>query len=97
MALVLGTRLGPYEINALIGRGGMGEVHRARDSRLDRDVAIKVLPEALAADPDRVRRFQQEARAVAALNHPNICQIHDVGSGYVGWAISLSPRVRRSG
>ena len=82
MALERGTRLGPYEIIAQIGRGGM-EGYRARDGRLDRDVAIKVLPEAVAVDPDRVRRFQQEARAVAALNHPNICQIHDVGSGYL--------------
>ena len=83
MPLELGSQIGPYEIVSLIGTGGMGEVYRARDTRLDRDVAIKVLPEAFAADPDRVRRFEQEARAIAALNHPHICQIHDVGPGYL--------------
>jgi serine/threonine protein kinase len=67
MPLALGSRLGPYEIVSLIGSGGMGEVYRARDTRLDRDVAIKVLPEAFAADANRVRRFEQEARAIAAL------------------------------
>jgi serine/threonine protein kinase/Tfp pilus assembly protein PilF len=83
MALVPGTRLGPYEICAQIGQGGMGEVYRARDTRLERDVAIKILAETVATDPDRVERFNREARAVAALNHPNICQIHDVGPGYL--------------
>ena len=83
MPLALGSQIGPYEIVSLIGAGGMGEVYRARDTRLGRDVAIKVLPEAFAADPDRVRRFEQEARAIAALNHPHICQIHDVGPGYL--------------
>jgi serine/threonine-protein kinase len=83
MPLALGTLIGPYEIVSLIGAGGMGEVYRARDTRLDRDVAIKVLPEAFAADTDRVRRFEREARAIAALNHPHICQIHDVGPGYL--------------
>jgi len=83
MPLALGSQIGPYEILSLIGSGGMGEVYRARDTRLDRDVAIKVLPEAFAADPDRVRRFEHEARAIAALNHPHICQIHDVGPGYL--------------
>jgi eukaryotic-like serine/threonine-protein kinase len=83
MALVSGTRLGPYEIGAQIGAGGMGEVYRARDTRLGRDVAIKVLPAVFAADPDRLRRFEHEARAIAALNHPHICQIHDVGQGYL--------------
>jgi tetratricopeptide (TPR) repeat protein/TolB-like protein len=75
-----GDRLGPYEIIAPIGAGGMGEVYRARDTRLGRDVAIKVLPAEFASDPDRLRRFEQEARAVAALDHPNILAIHDVGT-----------------
>jgi serine/threonine protein kinase len=76
----LGTRLGPYEIVAPIGVGGMGEVYRARDTRLGRDVAIKVLPAEFAADPERLRRFEQEAKAVAGLDHPNILAIHDVGT-----------------
>jgi serine/threonine protein kinase/Tol biopolymer transport system component len=80
MSLPVGTKLGPYEIVAAIGAGGMGEVYRARDTRLGRDVAIKVLPESLAKDADRLRRFEQEARAVAALNHPNILAIHDIGT-----------------
>jgi len=75
-----GIRLGPYEIVAPIGAGGMGEVYRARDTRLGRDVAIKVLPPEFADDPERLRRFQQEARAVAALSHPNVLAIHDVGT-----------------
>src|SRR6202163_1105249 len=83
MPLSAGTRLGPYEILSALGAGGMGEVYRARDARLERDVAIKVLPEAFAADADRLRRFEHEARAIAALNHPHICQIHDIGPGYL--------------
>src|SRR5213082_307251 len=79
MALISGTKLGPYQIQALIGAGGMGEVYSARDTRLDRSVAIKVLAASLANDPERLRRFEQEARAVAALNHPNILAIHDIG------------------
>jgi Tol biopolymer transport system component len=79
MRLAAGIRLGPYEILAAIGAGGMGEVYRARDPRLDREVALKVLPDDAMADPDRARRFEQEARAVAALNHPNILAVHDVG------------------
>jgi tetratricopeptide (TPR) repeat protein/TolB-like protein len=75
-----GTHLGPYEIVAPIGAGGMGEVYRARDTRLGRDVAIKVLPADFASDPDRLRRFEQEARAVAALDHPNILALYDVGT-----------------
>ncbi len=75
-----GARLGPYEIVAPVGAGGMGEVYRAKDTRLGRDVAIKVLPAEFAADPERLRRFEREARAVAALNHPNILAIHDVGT-----------------
>ena len=79
MALSSGTKLGPYEIVSFIGAGGMGEVYRARDSRLGRDVALKILPASFAADSDRLRRFEQEARAVAALNHPNILAVHDFG------------------
>ena len=80
MALLPGTRLGTYEIVAPLGAGGMGEVYRAHDANLRRDVAIKVLPASVAADPDRVARFEREARAVAALTHPNILAIHDFGS-----------------
>ena len=79
MALIPGTRLGPYEILSAIGAGGMGEVYKARDPRLGRDVAIKVLPASLSADPERLHRFEQEARAAAALNHPNILAVHDIG------------------
>ncbi len=80
MALPSGTKIGPYEIVAPLGAGGMGEVYRARDTRLGRDVAIKVLPEKMARDAERLRRFETEARAVAALNHPNILSIHDIGT-----------------
>ena len=80
MALSPGNKLGPYEIIAAIGAGGMGEVYRAKNTRLGRDVAIKVLPEALVKDADRLRRFEQEARTIAALNHPNILGIHDIGT-----------------
>jgi len=79
MALNAGTKLGPYEIQAPLGAGGMGEVYRAKDTRLGREVALKILPASFAAEPDRLRRFEQEARAVAALNHPNILAIHDIG------------------
>ncbi len=79
MSLVSGTKIGPYEIISAIGAGGMGEVYRARDIRLGREVALKILPESFATDADRLRRFEQEARAVAALNHPNILAIHDIG------------------
>ncbi|MGI9101498.1 MAG: protein kinase domain-containing protein [Terriglobales bacterium] len=79
MSLQAGTKLGPYEIQSSVGAGGMGEVYRARDTRLGRDVAVKVLPESFARDADRLRRFEQEARAVAALNHPNILAVHDIG------------------
>ena len=79
MTLAAGTRLGPYEILSPLGAGGMGEVYRARDTRLGREVAIKVLPESFSRDADRLRRFEQEARAVSALNHPNILTLHDVG------------------
>src|SRR6202171_457792 len=76
MALAGGTKLGQYEILALIGKGGMGEGYPARDTTLDRDVAIKVLPAALAQDPERLARFEREAKVLAALNHPNIAQIY---------------------
>src|SRR5205814_7567132 len=78
MPLSAGAKLGPYEILAAIGKGGMGEVYRARDTRLNRDVAIKVLPQAFAAESDR-ERFQREAHAASALSHPNICAVYDVG------------------
>src|SRR5579863_9459988 len=78
MPLSTGTRLGAYEIVALIGAGGMGEVYRAKDTRLKRDVALKVLPEAFARDQERMARFQREAEVLAALNHPNIAQIYGI-------------------
>src|SRR6266852_779035 len=78
MPLSAGTCFGPYEILAPIGAGGMGEVYRAKDIRLKRDVALKVLPEAFASDPARMARFQREAEVLAALNHPNIAQIYGV-------------------
>ena len=80
MSLQPGTTLGVYEIHASIGAGGMGEVYRARDTKLGRDVAIKVLPESFSKDADRLARFEREARAVAALSHPNILAIYDFGS-----------------
>ena len=80
MSLDPGTRLGPYEILAPIGAGGMGEVYKARDTRLDRTVAIKVLPEHVASDPNLQQRFEREAKTISSLNHPNICTLHDIGS-----------------
>src|SRR3990170_3259709 len=79
MAMTPGTRLGPYEIQSAIGAGGMGEVYKARDTRLDRTVAIKILPETLAGDPSFRERFEREAKAIASLQHPHICTLHDVG------------------
>jgi eukaryotic-like serine/threonine-protein kinase len=79
MPLTSGTRLGPYDILAPLGAGGMGEVYRARDPRLDREVAIKVLPATLARDPDALARFEREAMTVAKLSHPNILAIHEFG------------------
>ena len=75
MPISPGSRVGPYEVTSLLGAGGMGEVWRARDTRLGRDVAIKVLPAAFAADPERLKRFEREARATAALSHPNILAV----------------------
>ena len=79
MSLPPGARLGPYEVVALLGAGGMGEVYRGRDPRLARDIAIKVLPASVTADPDRLHRFELEAKAAAALNHPNILPVYDIG------------------
>src|ERR1700680_708637 len=79
MSLASGARLGPYEILAPIGAGGMGEVYKARDTRLDRTVAIKILPETLAADPQFRERFDREARTISQLDHPHICTLYDVG------------------
>ena len=83
MPLTIGAKLGPYEVVAPLGAGGMGEVYRAKDTRLGREVALKILPAELANDPSRRARFEQEARAVAALNHPNIVAVYDVGEGYI--------------
>src|SRR6476660_3892171 len=79
MTLSSGTRLGPYEIITPLGAGGMGEVYRARDTRLDRSVAIKILPAHLSLAPESRARFEREARTISSLNHPNICVLHDVG------------------
>jgi eukaryotic-like serine/threonine-protein kinase len=80
MSLTTGTKLGPYEIVAPLGAGGMGEVYRARDTRLDRTVAIKILPASLSDNPDARQRFQREAKAISSLQHPNICTLYDIGS-----------------
>lgn len=99
MSLPIGTRVGPYEVTAPIGAGGMGEVFRARDPRLDRDVALKILPAGFSLDPERLARFEREAKTLAALNHPNIAAIHGLedarlDDGTVSralMAVSLSP------
>src|SRR6201997_2373883 len=80
MTIGPGSRLGPYEILGQIGAGGMGEVYRARDPRLGREVAVKVLPASFSSDADRLRRFEQEAKAAGVLNHPNITAVYDIGS-----------------
>jgi serine/threonine protein kinase len=79
MALASGTKLGPYEIVSPLGAGGMGEVYLARDTRLNRSVAVKILPSHLSKDPEAKQRFDREARTISSLNHPNICTLHDVG------------------
>ncbi|HET7452865.1 MAG TPA: protein kinase, partial [Thermoanaerobaculia bacterium] len=89
MTLAAGTKLGPYEILSPLGAGGMGEVYRAKDTKLNREVAIKVLPESLSKDPDALARFEREAHAIAALNHPNILSIHDFGNeGGIAFAVT---------
>ena len=80
MSLSSGTKLGPYEVQEPLGAGGMGEVYRARDTRLGRDVAVKVLPAHLSSDPELRQRLEREAKAISSLNHPYICTLHDVGS-----------------
>src|ERR1700680_3208427 len=81
MPLASGTRLGPYEILAPIGAGGMGEVYRAKDTKVDREVGIKILPDAVTREPERLARFEREAKVLASLNHPNIAQIYTVEQG----------------
>src|SRR3954468_24663973 len=107
MGLTPGSRVGPYEIVALIGKGGMGEVYRGRDSQLQRDVAIKVLPALFARDPERLARFEREARTLAALNHANIAHVYGIvdmpeagGHGLVMEFVDgedLSERIARTG
>src|SRR6202163_2301196 len=105
MSVKTGSRLGPYEITGAIGAGGMGEVYRAHADKLGRDVAIKVLPEAFAHDPERLSRFQGEAKMLPALNHPNIATIHGLeqsgGTSYLVMELvsgeTLSERVNRDG
>ena len=96
MTLPADARLGPYQLLEPIGAGGMGEVFRARDTRLDRTVAIKVLLEQFAADPDRRERFEREARAVAALNHPHICDLYDVGEARTPRRRPREPQTKRA-
>src|ERR1700690_1699153 len=93
MPLSAGDKLGPYEILPPIGSGGMGEVYRAKDIKLDREVAIKVLPDALAQDPDRLARFEREAKVLASLNHPNIAQIYGIeeSNGFRALVMELVP------
>jgi len=99
MALDTGKRLGLYEIIELIGSGGMGEVYRARDTKLGRDVAIKVLPEAVAGSPERLARFEREAQLLASLNHPNIATVHGLeeadGLAYLVMELVPGERSRR--
>ena len=97
MALSEGTTLGPYAVVGLIGQGGMGEVYQARDTKLDRDVALKVLPEAFTSDPDRLARFEREAKVLASLNHPNIGSIYGLeeAEGVKALVLDRSPTQAR--
>src|SRR5262245_7050154 len=103
MAITIGQQLGSYEITALLGKGGMGEVYRARDTKLKREVAIKILPDEFSSDADRLSRFQHEAEVLASLNHPNIAAIHDLeetnGTRYLVLelvdVVNLSDRIAR--
>src|ERR1700752_5090388 len=105
MPIGTGTRLGSYELLAQIGAGGMGEVYKAHDTKLGRDVAIKILPEAFAHDPERLSRFQREAKMLASLNHPNIATIHGLeqsnGTSYLVMELvsgeTLADRIKREG
>ena len=98
MPLAVGTVLGQYEIRSPLGAGGMGEVYRAHDRRLNREVAIKVLPESLTSDPDRSRRFEQEARAAAALNHPNILAVYQMATqSGISYLVSERALPRKAG
>ncbi len=92
MSLGVGARLGHYAVTAKLGEGGMGEVWRATDTQLNRDVALKILPEAFATDPDRLARFEREAKVLASLNHPNIAQIHGIEEQ---WRTAAPSRARR--
>ncbi len=94
---MVGTQLLHYKIVEKLGQGGMGEVYRARDTKLDRDVALKVLPSDMANDPERRMRFEREAKAVAALKHPNIVTIHSVEEDHGSYFISMSSRSSRAG
>jgi len=89
-----GTMIGPYEIQSALGSGGMGEVYRARDTRLERTVAIKILSPELAADPQFLERFDREAKAISQLNHPNICTLYDVGESFVSHESSSPTSIR---
>ena len=92
MPVTIGSKLGSHEITALLGRGGMGEVYRARDTKLKREVAIKILPDEFLRDPDRVSRFQREAEVLASLNHPNIAAIHSLEEANGSRFLVLEPR-----
>jgi len=98
MSLSAGTKLGPYEIQSPLGAGGMGEVYRARDTRLERTVAIKILPPEVSSDLARKQRFQREAKIVSSLNHPHVCILHDVGSqdglDFLAWTPPLRQSIR---